>query len=57
MLTLFRDKKGDLEWDQIGKILIALVALIILIYVITQVIGGELDTQGGKIADSVNFLG
>lgn len=51
----FVSKKGDLEWDQIGKVIIALVALIILIYIITQVIGGELGNQGDKIKDSVSF--
>lgn len=53
---LNRNKKGDLEWDEIGKLIIALVVLIIIIYIITMIIGGEFGTQGDKIKDAFSIF-
>lgn len=53
---LNRNKKGDLEWDEIGKLIIALVVLIIIIYIITIIINGEFTSQGEKIGDAFGIF-
>lgn len=55
-LSLYSKKKGDIEMDQLGKIIIVLVFLIILIYIVSIVIRGELDDQGEKARDAFRFF-
>ena len=55
-LNNFKNKKGDIEWDEIGKVIIALVVLIIIIYIVTVVIRGEFGNQSDKIKDGFNIF-
>ncbi len=54
-VSLLKHKKGDLEIDEIGKVIIGLILLIILIVVITVVIRGEFSNQGSQIKDIFRF--
>lgn len=47
----FINKRGDIEMDQVGYIILGVILLLILIYIITQVIGGEYDSQEEKVKD------
>lgn len=51
-----RNSKGDLELDELGKLLIGLVLLIVLVVIVTVYIGGEFGNQGDKIKDAFNFM-
>jgi len=46
---MIRIKKGGIEMDQIGYLILGLILLIILIYIISSVISPELDSQGNKV--------
>ena len=46
-----RNKKGDLELDEIGKLILGGLLLLILIYIIGYVISGEFSNQGDKVDD------
>jgi len=52
-----RNKKGEVTWDEIAKVVLALVALVILIYIVTQVIGGELGNQSNIVKDGFKNMG
>ena len=56
MVNLIKFRKGALEMDQLGKLLIGLIVLIILIVIVTVVIGGEFGSQGKGIADAFNIF-
>lgn len=43
------NKKGDLEFDELGKLLIGLVLLIVLIVIVTVVINGNLSDQTSSL--------
>lgn len=49
--SLKNDKTGDLELDQIGKLIIALVLLVVLIMIITFVISGGFSDQEEEIGN------
>lgn len=49
-------KKADLELDQIGKIILLGIALIILITIISVYISGELDVQAQRIQSIFNIF-
>jgi hypothetical protein len=55
MLRLF-DKKGDLELDEIGKLIVGLILLVTLIVIVTIVINGELSNQGDKLGTVLGGL-
>lgn len=44
-----KNRKGDLELDQLGRLVIALFLLVIIIVIITVVIRGELNNQGQEL--------
>lgn len=50
-------KKGSIELDQLGKLIIGLVLFLILIYIVTVILGGELGSQGTEIKDVVTNIG
>ncbi len=50
-------KKGDLEMDELGKLLIALALLIVLIVIVTIYIGGEFSNQEDKVKGVFSILG
>ena len=50
------NKKGELAISYLGKIIIAVVALLILLYII-GVINGEFGNQEDKIKGIFGFLG
>lgn len=56
MKFLIRNKKGDLELDQLGKLIIGVILFIILIYIVTVVIGGEIGNQTGEVGDVIGGL-
>lgn len=49
-----QNRKADLELDELGKIIIGLVLLLVLIAIVTVVIRGEFDNQGDKLADGLD---
>ncbi len=55
-MKLIKTKKGDLELDELGKLLIALVLIVILIYIVVYIIGGEFGSQGENIVDTLDTL-
>lgn len=50
------NKKGDFELDQLGKLIIAAIVLILLIVIITVYIGGELGNQEDRITSIFNLF-
>lgn len=56
MKLLKKNKKGDLELDELGKIILGVIFLVVLIVIITVAIRGELFSQGEKIKDIFNFF-
>lgn len=50
------NKAGDLEFDELGKLILGLTLLIILIVIVTVVIKGELDTQGEDVKGVFDML-
>lgn len=50
-------KKADIEIDEVGKIIIGLVLLLILIAIITVVIKGELFSAGSRVLNAFKFFG
>ena len=53
---LLKDKRGDIELDQLGKLIIALVFLLVLIFIVTLVIGGEFGNQEEEIEGVFNIF-
>ncbi len=49
MKLFIRNKKGDLELDEIGKLILGGLLLLILIYIVGYVIKGEFSDQGDKV--------
>jgi len=52
-----KNRKGDLELDQLGKIILGLILLIVLIVIITVVIRGEFSNQGDKLRNTLSNFG
>ena len=55
-VLFLRNKKADLALGYMGKMIIALVALLVLLYII-GIITGEFGSQGEKTADVLSNLG
>ncbi len=55
LVTFFKNKKGDLALSNMGKIIIALVALLVLLYLIS-IITGEFESSGEKTKDVFSGL-
>lgn len=55
-MNLISCKKGDIELDELAKIILGLVLLIILIWIVTIVINGELSNQVQRVKDIFNFF-
>lgn len=53
---MWKCKKGDLEFDELGKLILGLVLLIVLIVIVTVVIKGELWKGGEKIGDAFSIF-
>ena len=51
-----KNRKGDLELDELGKMIIATVVLVILIVIVTVYIKGSLDDQAGEVGNVFNVL-
>jgi len=56
MANIKKIKKADLEMEQLGKLLLAIVGLVILIYIVTVVISGEFGSQSDKVKDVFNLF-
>ncbi len=52
-----KNKKGGIEMDELGKLIIGLVLFIILIYIVSVLIGGELGSQKGEVTDVFSSIG
>lgn len=50
------NKKGDFELDQLGKLIIAAIVLILLVVIVSVYIGGELNSQEDKLNSIFNFF-
>ncbi|MCA9460233.1 MAG: hypothetical protein KC550_06820 [Nanoarchaeota archaeon] len=46
---LSRNKKGDLELDELGKLILGGILLLILIFIVAYVIKGEFGNQEGNL--------
>ncbi len=55
MLQLIKTKKGDLELDELGKVILGLVLLLILIIII-MIIKGEFSNQEGVLKGMFNIF-
>ncbi len=55
-VSFLRSKKADLALGYMGKMIIALVALLVLLYII-GIITGEFGSQGDKTVDVLSNLG
>ena len=53
---LRRNKNGALEMDELGKIILMLIALAILIYIIMVVIRGDVNSQTENVGNIVSNL-
>jgi t-SNARE complex subunit (syntaxin) len=56
-MKLQKQKKADLELDELGKLIIGLVLLIVLIVIVTVVIKTELFNSGDKVLDVFSIFG
>ena len=51
-----KNKKGDLEFDELGKLILAGIALLILIGIVIFVIKGSLDDESEKVTGGLNNI-
>ena len=56
MKNWLKDKTADVELDELAKIILGLVLLLVLIYIVTIVINGELSNQVQRVKDIFNFF-
>lgn len=56
MLFLSKSKKGDLELDELGKLILGGILLLILIFIVAYVIKGEFGEQDGNIKGIFNIF-
>ncbi len=56
MKFIIKNKKGDLEIDEIGKLIIGLVLLIVLIAIVTIYIGGDLSDQSDSVVGAFDIF-
>ena len=57
MRFLRKAKNGDIEFDQLGMLILGLILFIILIYIVTVVIGGEMGNQTTDVKDVLTNFG
>jgi len=57
MRFLRKAKNGDIEFDQLGMLILGLILFIILIYIVTVVIGGEMGNQTTEVKDVLTNIG
>jgi hypothetical protein len=55
--SLRRNKKGALEMDELGKLILGLILFIILIYIVSIIIGGEIGAQKDDVTDVFSSIG
>ena len=55
--SLLKDKRGDLELDELGKVILGLIVLLILIVIVTVVIRGEFSSQEDKVEGMFDIFG
>ena len=51
-----RNNKGGIELDELGKLIIGVIIFIILIYIVTIVIGGEMSSGTEEVGDVFNSI-
>lgn len=51
-----KNKSGWILTDQIGYIILALILIVILMYIIGILLGGEINDQGEKVKGVFDFL-
>ena len=51
------NKKGDLELDELGKLILGLILLIVLIVIITVYIRGDMSDQTDNVKNIFSNLG
>lgn len=56
MKMFFFNKRGDIELDELGKIILKVILLVLLIVIITVVISGEFSNQVDKIKGAFGLL-
>ena len=54
--TWLKNRNGDIELDQLGKLILGLIFFILLIYIVSVVIRGELEDQGDGLLDAFNIF-
>lgn len=54
---LLKEKKGDLELDQLGKLIIGLVIFLILLYFVSIFLGGKISDQEDEITGIFKAFG
>ncbi|NQZ84742.1 MAG: hypothetical protein HRU03_03405 [Nanoarchaeales archaeon] len=54
---LKKNKCGAIEMDELGRLIIGLVFFIVLIYIVTVIIGGDIKSQEEDIGDVFSTLG
>jgi uncharacterized membrane protein len=54
---LKRSIKGELTTDELGKMIILVVGLIVIIYIITVIIKGDISEQGEIVKSTFDVLG
>jgi hypothetical protein len=55
--SFYNSKKGALEMDELGKLIIGLILFIILIYIVSLMIGGEIGAQKEEVTDVFSSIG
>lgn len=55
--TFSKNKKGALEMDELGKLIIGVILFIILIYIVSVLIGGEIGSQKDEVTDVFSNIG
>jgi hypothetical protein len=53
---MWKCKRGDLEFDELGKLILGLVLLVVLIIVVSVVIKGELWKGADRLRDVFSFF-
>lgn len=55
--SIYNSKKGAIEMDELGKLIIGLVLFLLLIYIVSVLIGGEIGAQKDEVSDVFSNLG
>lgn len=51
-----KNRKGDIELDELGKLILAAILLVILVVIITLVIGGKFTEEGENVRGIFDFF-